>query len=308
MPALAGSTAYEELLNDGLTEEGGYRDLVDAARIAMNNSANEGIRAEIGLLLESPEELVSELTTSLRLHRLVQRSNNGTHFARSLPQAFKDVMRDLARRPESGALAYRIANTLRDNSMFEQVPNGLNAGKWISADCDPYGVWNEDENALVNATWSIEITPVTEWSGERRTPVCSDDDLLALLKAVLAEASAPLPATDIIRALRHRFAILYTEPEQLHDAVISWSSLESVEDQVTAMSEAERLLQILTPEEIVIAESGHLNVRELGDKLGCSKSAAATKRQKLRRFLSETWTGFDSPSSSENAIPSGDNS
>ena len=305
MPTLPGSIAYEELTNNDLTDEG-YKDLVAAARMAMNNPSNEGIRAEISQRLSEPEELVSELATSYRLHQLVQRSISATHFARSLPRAFKDLMRDLARRSDSGAFAYRIVTTLRTSATFQQVPEGPNQGRWTTSELDPDAMWVEDENALVNATWRFEVAPVTEWSGDRRTPVCSDDDLVSILKAVLNEACAPLPATEIIRALRHRFQLLFTDPEQIDDTLIDVASSESVEEQVVVASEAEELLQILTSEEMDILKSEHLSVRELGDKLGCSKSAAAAKRQKLRRFLSDSWTTVPGSTSSESESPAGE--
>ena len=127
-----------------------------------------------------------------------------------------------------------------------------------------------------------------------------------LLEAVLEEARAPLPATDIIRALRHRFQLLFTDPEQIDGTLVAVPSSESVEDQVTAASEAEQLLQNLTPEEVLILKSEHLSVRELGDKLGCSKSTAASKRRKLRGFLSDSWTVFVGSTSSESESPPGD--
>lgn len=78
MPTLPGPIAYEELTNNGLTSAG-YEDLLSAARSAMGNPSAQGIRAESSQRLSEPEELVSELTTSFRLHQLVQRSSVKGH-------------------------------------------------------------------------------------------------------------------------------------------------------------------------------------------------------------------------------------
>jgi hypothetical protein len=115
--------------------------------------------------------------------------------------------------------------------------------------------------------------------------LCTDEDLVRLLQAVISRAGAPLPASEIIRTLRHRFGLLYTESSTLDEAIPYAQVPGSVEEEAISVLEAHGVLETLTSEEIVILESEHLTDRELGEKLGCSKSTANVKRLRLREHL-----------------------
>jgi hypothetical protein len=301
-----GSIAYEELVRGELSEAG-YSELLRAASAAMRTSRGRAAASELGPLLEDPAELVSELTRSRALHRLVQQAQDGTHFARSLVGAFAYQLTDLARKTAAGALVLRINNMLRNNHQFSQVPDGPNKNSWIIAEVDVDAIWNQDENALVNATWELELQTVTEWAGNRRTPLCTDEDLVQLLHTVISRAGAPLPASGIIRTLRHRFGLLYTDPSTLDEAIPYAQVPGSVEEEAISALEARRVLETLTPEETVILESGELTDRELGEKLGCSKSTANVKRLRLREQLEILgWTDADDSSSDHGDRPTGE--
>jgi hypothetical protein len=302
----SGSIAYEELVRGELSEAG-YAELLRAASAAMRTSRGRAAVSELGPLLEDPAELVGELTKSRTLHRLVQHAQDGSHFAKSLAGAFAHQLTDVARKTAAGALALRISNMLRDDDRFSQVPDGVNMNRWVTADVDPSAIWDQDENALVNATWELDLDPVTEWTGKRRTPVCTDEDLVRLLEAVISRAGAPIPASEIMRTLRHRFRLLYTETATLDDAIPYSQVPESVEEQAIAALEAHQAIETLTPEEITILESEELTDRELGEKLGCSKSTANVKRMRLREHLELLgWTDADDSSSDHGDTPTGE--
>lgn len=308
MSSSEGSTAYEELIRGALSKDG-YAELLRAAGAAMQTLRGRAAASELGPILEGPAELVSEFVQSQALDRLVQHAQDRAHFAKSLIGALANQLTDLARKTAAGALALRINNMLRRNDHFSRVLVGPNSNRWIVAEVDPDAIWNEDENALVNATWELELETVTEWTGDRRTPLCTDEDLVRLLRAILSRAGAPLPASEIIRTMRHRFGLLYTEPSALDEAIPYAQVPGSVEEEAISSLEAQGVLETLTPEEIVILESENLTDRELGEELACSKSTANVRRLRLREHLELLgWTDRADPSSEYDDTRNGEKS
>ncbi len=291
------STAYHELLHSpqNLTEAG-YNELVAVAeRVASTNSLRPFVEE---LQLDDPSVLISELTATGRLGHVVQTSSGALSFTRQLYVALRNTLFDLHRKTDAGALARRIAAMLRRSEHFEQSEQSSEKGKWCSRNTPLSGCWDGDLNVLVNAAWEVDITAISEWRGHRRTPVCTDSDLVHILDAVLTAAQAPVDLSVVVYAVQHRFALLYVPATEIDDEVRPESMSVSVESQALDMIEAGGTIELLSDEERLILEAHGLTDRRLAEVLGCSPTTAGKRRNRLTATLEALgWTGIDGPPS-----------
>lgn len=306
MPPDSTSIAYDELVLGSLSQPG-YAELVAAARRAIGTVRGQAAAGELAALLTEPNELVGELVKSGGLHRVVQAATDGSSFARQLATAFRYLLIDLHRATDAGALAQRIKAMLRRDDRFVQITEGANKNRWATEAALPDAIWDQDEDALLNAVWMIDVDRVPDWEGERRTPVCTDNDLGRLLVAAIDAADAPLEASQITRVARHRFQLLMTEAVALDDVETRIPIAGSAESEALANMEAREVFDELTPEQRTIVERWDVPVRELATVLGCSKSTAANKRARLREHLSLLgWTDIRDSSSDMGDATTGD--
>ena len=290
-------TAYSELTRSpqDLTAAGFGELVAIAARVA----ASQRYRAFVEELgLDDPSELVGELACTGALHRVVQNSIDSESFTKQLYAALGNVVIDLHRRTDAGALARRVADMLRREERFQPSDVAGEEGRWCSESTAPFGEWDGNQNVLANAVWSVDVAPVTEWKGSRRTPVCSDSDLVTIIDAVLAAASVPLGISDIVYAVQHRFDLLPATHQQFDDETSVGDFRTSVESQALAEMGAQEILALLSDDERTILSAHGMTDRDLAQVLGCSPAAANGRRRRLTEVLrSLGWTDDVGPSS-----------
>jgi hypothetical protein len=86
-----------------------------------------------------------------------------------------------------------------------RVQDGLpGAGRWFldGQSSDPYGGGTEP---LIRAAYGVPGVKAVRWSGPRRRPIASDQDLRAIVCAVLSAAGGSLEIGQIVHVLAKRF-------------------------------------------------------------------------------------------------------
>lgn len=293
------ATAYSDLSQhpQELSREGFDELVAIAARVAASPRYRASVE-ELGL--DDPSELIAELTATGALARVVQNSTDPESFTKQLFTATGHIVIDLYRRTDAGRLARRVADTLRRDDRFQQSDVAGEEGKWCSDSTAPSGEWDGDRDVLINAVWDVDVRPVAEWEGKRRTPVCSDADFVRVIDAIFAAATVPVGLSDIVHAVQHRFELLPAPLEQIDEAAHPSPISLSVESQALDELEAEDIIGLLSAAERVILGAHGMTDRELARLLGCSPAAANGRRRRLAELLGSLgWTDDVGLSSSE---------
>ena len=133
--------------------------------------------------------------------------------SRYLHQCIANHFADQARATERGARVRalrRLVNAATDLSVLNRPV------RYATNDCAHLPSYAGDPNRLHQVAATVPIEPAPRWGGERRAPIGRSIDVTAVLRAVLAEAGAPvLEQPTVVDVIASRFNIQLDAPAEV---------------------------------------------------------------------------------------------
>lgn len=154
---------------------------------------------------------------------LLAQTHDAASMSRYLRRAVRHFLVDQARKTPQGAVRRKIEELLAATPSFAQVPERTpGAGRWQLADA-PRPPFGGNLQPLVRAAHGVAGVRAVRWSGARRSPLASDESLIAILRAIMEAADGSLEVGQLTAVLLQRFpaAVEYADTaldEQVFDA------------------------------------------------------------------------------------------
>jgi hypothetical protein len=237
------------------------------------------------------EETVQEFcaapgrTVQQRLTYIALQSVGEREFIAQLREAVANDIRSELRRSQRGRLAVTLRALLRETEEVVQSPKDFFALHGSVPDTEHVPVTSD----LVAAARAVEDVKVIRWRPDatNHPPIAEHADLRRISLAVLAAAGVPVHLSTLIEVLAHRFELRDAPTIVGIDEVAD--SLAAPEAAATAdpaaRADALRMWNQMTVRDRqmfpLLAESA----RDIGAKLGVSKSAAAVLKTQLMETL-----------------------
>lgn len=210
---------------------------------------------------------------------------------RYLRRSIRNFLVSEARKTPVGSVRRKIEDLLAATSKFEQVPSGTpGAGRWqlIGARGSPYA---RELRSLVTAAYMVPGVRAVRWSGRRRSPLASDESLIAMLEAVFLAAAGSLGVAELTWVFLQRFPAA-VEPA---DATLDQSEFELAvapfEDRPDVLVEvserAQEVYDQLSPSQRALLPHLDKPVDDHMQVLGVGRSQAYEAARKLKAALSE---------------------
>lgn len=223
------------------------------------------------------------LTSPRATERLVQialLATDDASFERLLAKSLRNFLRDVARRTVVGALIRRLKDVLADNSEFSMTNDQ------ISASDGPQALYGGDEAVLVRAAFKVDAGQ-RRWRPEtrRRGPLATRDDLLAMIRAIVAAAGGAVSMSTVARVIARRYDLdplpATTEVDVLDPRVGSEYESVDVNDQVSS------LIEQLTEVERAVLPLLDMSCREAARLLPYGHSTIAKAQASLKTLLQQ---------------------
>ncbi len=269
-------------------DSGTYSGLIGYARALTTRGGASVMLREMDVFDHREQELVHRFFSKEgfrnRILQICTAATSGTSFRRLFTKAFENALVDAHRKTGKGRLFKRLRRLLAGSTDFRQVEGGTNAQRWTYGTVDPSSEWDGNLRRVTRATESVTQLQIVTWdSTERRAPVATGEDLLALSRACIAAAAAPLPLAVLTNAIADRLGV-GAAPVRFDDGFDqppSGAELADIDDE----SAAAEILDQLTPQERLILTNFEMPARELGPLIGCGKTQANVKRASLFELL-----------------------
>ena len=223
-----------------------------------------------------------------RVTALYLRATDDSSLERLLWTAVHNYLRDQARATDQGALHRRLTELVAGSVRLVALHQPVAA--WALPTTADRPAWAGDERELVEAAWAVEDVTVVRWRSARRSPAADAESLLRILVAVAERAGAPVPTAVMTRVLMQRFALTATPAViELDDEPFELSAPQrSPADEVIASAEAAAVFAQLGERERLALAYLDEGVRAIGERLGVSKSTAATIKRRTEQVLAAT--------------------
>lgn len=221
-----------------------------------------------------------------RLTDLLIRSTDEESFERQLHGAVLNVLRDLGRRTDMGALVRRVTEVLTDSAAFRPV-GAAGQRRWTLAD-GADAPSQISERVLMTAANGVRDISVPRWnSAKRRSPQADFDSFERLLAAILTAAQGSVRAADLAKACLARLDPAHV-PLVVSLDVLEYTpdSLDSeTEDQTLNRVVAHQQVDALSDRERLLLATMDRTVREAAAALSMGHSHCGALRRQLTTHL-----------------------
>lgn len=239
-----------------------------------------------------------KLTAALKVN-----ASDESSFGKYIRSSINNWLIDQIRKTDLGAMRRQIEELLETNSCFHRVPEGeAGAGRW-QIDGSSSGPWGGDPSQLDAVAASISIHAVRSKGSQRRPPLGSRKELVALIEAILVRAGGSLETAQIVDVFTRRFPGALRPIQVSLDtqwtegtAAIDRADTNSFGDPERTAIEAEenfdlehcalRVFGQLQPQERQIALVLG-NVTAVQSLLGCGRSTAYLQNAKVAELIKE---------------------
>ncbi|HZN74184.1 MAG TPA: hypothetical protein VFC00_21150 [Micromonosporaceae bacterium] len=211
---------------------------------------------------------------------------------------------DQVRKTDRGSLLRRLRDHLTEDPTFEMVPDGEpGAGRWrlVGTADTPWGGRIED---LVAAAHRIPARAVRWSDPTRRPPIAHPGDLTAILREVMAAAGhQSLDLHQLVVVIIQRFPATMDPESRTIDADAEAVAaaeptpdlaLESRREESEVASAAAHVFAQLTSAERQLLPL-IIDVKAVQEHLGCGRSTAYNRINKLTALIREFTGGYDDP-------------
>ncbi len=233
---------------------------------------------------EAAHNFLSDEHTPRRLATLALTASNEASLRRLLEAAVRNYLRDEARGTDRAHLIQRLRDICEADDSFT-VGSTTDVRTWALAG-NPTAVAAVSLQQLVDSAFKIGGVLQVRWAG-RRGPIATREDLVRLLRAVLAEANGAVPEATLVDVIVRRLGLSPDASTVPLDDIPGRAVL-AIEAGGPTPEVAETASDIwaqLTDRERLTLAAFDMPVRELATILGIRKSAAATARSALVRML-----------------------
>jgi hypothetical protein len=211
---------------------------------------------------------------------------------------------DQVRKTDRGSVLRRLRDHLAEDPTFEMVPDGEpGAGRWrlVGTADVPWGGRIED---LVAAAYRVPARAVRWSDPTRRPPIAHADDLTVIVQEVMIAADhQSLDLHQLVVVIIQRFPATMDPESRTIDAdadsvaaaePIPDLALEAQEEESEARNAAARVFAQLTPVERQLLPL-IVDVRAIQEHLGCGRSTAYNRINKLTALIRELTGECDDP-------------
>lgn len=222
---------------------------------------------------------------------LLAQTDNLDSMGKYLRTSVRHFLADQARRTPVGAVRRKIEEILAATPRFVQVPTGVpGAGRW-QPHGDPWPPYTGDLRSLVAAAYAVPGVRAVRWSGERRSPLASDERLTAIIDAVLMTAGGSLEVGQLTKVFLDRFPAAVEHADTALDQKVfdrASAPLEERPDVVVEVTDrAREVYGQLSPSQRALLPHLDMSVNDWMDVLNVGRSQAHAAAGKLRAHLAE---------------------
>jgi hypothetical protein len=241
-------------------------------------------------VIEVANDFASDERTPKRLATLAVESDDGPSFGRQLAETIRNFLRDRARATDRGHAMQRLRDVLSADARFADVAPGGSRRWWALAD-GPSDAVVADPQRLTDAMFSVGGVQLVQWSGPRRGPIASAEDLAALAEAALRAAGGSVDERTLVDAIATRFGLRFNPtPIDIDDAPLGDLPVEQLSepdpDLATPEVAANAVLEALDNErDTTVLAHLELPARALAGLIGLGHSAANDVRQRVYQRL-----------------------
>ncbi|MEU7691048.1 hypothetical protein [Microbispora hainanensis] len=210
---------------------------------------------------------------------------------RYLRRSIRNFLVSEARKTPAGSVRRKIEDLLAATPKFGQVPRGTpGAGRWqlVDAQCPPYA---GELGPLVAAAYSVPGVRAVRWSGERRSPLASDESLIAILEAVFAAASGSLEIAELTQIFLQRFPAAVEFADTALDQLAFDQAVAPFKDRPDVLVEvgarAQEVYDQLSPSQRALLPHLDKPVSDHMQMLGVGRSQAYEAARRLKAALGE---------------------
>jgi hypothetical protein len=228
--------------------------------------------------------------TKKRLATLMVKATDGPSFGRLLERAVRNFLRDRGRATDRGHAMRRLRDVLSADNRFEDVTPGGGPRRWALAG-EPSDAVVADPQLLVAAMFTVPDVGTIDWSGQRRGPIASSDDLAGLAEAALRAAAGSVDEPSLVHALERRLGLSFDPtPIDLDETPVADLLQEEPDepdpDRSAPAEVAAAVLESLSSErDLVILAHLNLPARALGELIGLGRSATNDAQRRVHQRL-----------------------
>lgn len=250
-------------------------------------------------VLECAHDFLSHPRTPQRLASLAASAADDRQLGRLLNVAIVNYLRDQARATDRGHVIGRMREVLDDGTgRVVRLPAAEHGEElWALPEAMQGPRWERGPEELVVVAWRLNDLHVVRWErASRRGPIADRASWHRLAEAVLTHAGGPVASKVLAEVAEHRFGLLPRPHSVPIDDVDGDPPALPASAPPTEIAEqaAEAWDQLSDRDRIVIAHHD-APVRDLAERLGLGKSAAADSRARTMKHLAGLLADCDDP-------------
>lgn len=241
-------------------------------------------------VIELANDFSADQHTPKRLATLAVQAVDGPSFGRLFTKTVRNFLRDRGRATDRGHAMRRLRDVLSDDGRFDDATSGGGPRRWALAD-GPRDALVADPQLLTDAMFTVPDVHLVEWSGRRRGPISSAEDLAALVEAALRAAGGSVDERSLVDALERRLGLeLDPTPVEIDYVPVRDLPVEQPSEwdpDRTAPSDAARsVLEAMASErELIILAHLDLPARALAEVVGLGRTAANDAQRRVHQRL-----------------------
>lgn len=241
-------------------------------------------------VIEVANDFAADEHTPQSLATLAVEADDGPSFGRLVTQTIRNFLRDRGRATDRGHAMRRLRDVLSGDDRFKDATPGGGRKWWVLVD-GPSDAVVADPQLLTDAMFTVPDVQLVQWSGPRRGPIASAEDLADLAEAALRVAGGSVDERTLVDAIARRFGLrLDPTPVDINDAPVADLPTEELSepdpDRTTPSAAAQSVLDgMATERELIILAHLTLPARALAELVGLGHSATNDARQRVYRRI-----------------------
>lgn len=264
---------------------------VEAVRRLGHYPPPEGAdRWDAGAVQEVAHEFLAGEGARQRLARLVASADNERSFELVVHKAILNVFRMAARTTNVGAIMRSLEHAIdRDDEIVTVGSKAAWTKAWSLRAYAAEHPYSGDPAVLVDAAHAVPEVQRAVWNSERRrAPIAEPASLLKVIRAILTVARAPVLRRLFVDVIVARFPLAWEPPHVEIDETFTDANISP-----EAAAIAQVIWADLKPNDRLVVAVLDLDVREIAERTGLSKSTAHRAQVRAKKVLSAHLADLD---------------